>query len=406
MDAFVDLGVSVYDPAFTLDPYPYLKDLYDRPDALGFRADGMDFLFRFEQSRAVMFNKDCVRAMGNNDELERLEADYASRYPNRAWHFRHSYTHGEPDLRFKAAIGRFIAAVTEQASFAGAEPVFARLSSEASLDNYVDEIATLPMRVFLDACRLPYSEAELAELHRSGCAFLKSLENFHDEALIADCDRGLACIRDYMEQHGPRLDEASPMVELMQAGRDCGMSEEQITANLGGMFLTSISNTIGMSSAFILRSLLRDPGAWETLRDNPQMATDEHVIMELLRRDNHVKALSRQFNAGMSLDGFEIEPGQVVYLYFPGINMDHNHWPDPEQLDFSRRFTGENNIIFGGSFYTCIGRRLTMAFIGNMLQGFLRHLPDTARIDEATVEADGSWTAERVLTRLPIQLRS
>ncbi len=86
--------------------------------------------------------------------------------------------------------------------------------------------------------------------------------------------------------------------------------------------------------------------------------------------------------------------------------MDHNHGPHPEQLDFSRRFTGENNIIFGGSFYACIGRRLTMAFIGNMLQGFLRHLPDSARIDEAGVEADGSWTAERVLTRLPIQLRS
>jgi cytochrome P450 len=406
MDAFVDLGVSVYDPAFTLDPYPFLMDLYDRPDVLGFRADGMDFLFRFEQGRAVMFNKDCVRAMGNNEELQRLEADYASRYPNRAWHFRHSYTHGEPDLRFKAAIGRFIAAVTEHASFAGAEPVFARLSSEARLDNYVDEIATLPMRVFLDACRLPYSETELAELHRSGCAFLKSLENFHDEELIADCDRGLACIRDYMERHAPQLDGASPMLELMQAGRDCGMSEEQITANLGGMFLTSISNTVGMSSAFILRSLLRDPGARNTLRDNPQMANDEHVIMELLRRDNHVKALSRQFNASMALDGFDIRPGQVVYLYFPGINMDHNHWPDPERLDFSRRFTGENNIIFGGSFYTCIGRRLTMAFIGNMLQGFLRHLPDTARLDEAAVAADGSWTAERVLTRLPIQLRS
>jgi cytochrome P450 len=404
MGAFVDIGVSVFDPSFTLDPYPYLKDLYDREDVLGFRSEGMDFLFRFEQGRAVMFNRDCTRAMGNNDELQRLEADYATRYPNRAWHFQHSYTHGDPDLRFKAAIGRFIAQVTENASFAGAETVFARLSTEHSLDDYVQDIATLPMRVFLDACRLPYTEPELEDLHRSGCAFLKSLENFHDETLIADCDKGLGCIREYMERHAPALDATSPMLDLMQAGRDCGMSEEQIIANLGGMFLTSISNTVGMSSAFILRSLLRDREAWRALCGQPQLAADEHTIMELLRRDNHVKALSRQFNTGMELDGFDILAGQVVYLYFPGINMDHNHWRDPERLDFARRFTGENNIIFGGSFYACIGRRLTMAFLGNMLEGFLRHLPQTAAIDDAQTEADGSWLAERVITRLPIQL--
>ena len=54
MAAFVDIGVSVFDPSFTLHPYPYLKDLYDREDVLGFRSQGMDFLFRFEQSRAVI----------------------------------------------------------------------------------------------------------------------------------------------------------------------------------------------------------------------------------------------------------------------------------------------------------------------------------------------------------------
>ena len=86
MGDFVDLGISVFDPAFTLNPYPFLEDLYDRPNVLGFRADDRDFLFRFSQSRAVMFNRDCTRAMGNNAELERLEADYAQRFPNRAWH--------------------------------------------------------------------------------------------------------------------------------------------------------------------------------------------------------------------------------------------------------------------------------------------------------------------------------
>jgi len=404
MGRFANLGVSVFDADFTLNPYHYLRELYDRDDVLGFHSEGMNFLFRFEQSRAVMFNRSCTRAMGNNAELERLEADYAQRYPHRAWHFQNSYTHGEPDLKFKAAIGKFVAQVAEQASFADAEPVFARLSQGGLLDNYIDEISTLPMRVFLQTCKLPHDDATLRDLHRSGCAFLKSLENFYDEGLIADCDRGLATIRSYMERHFDQLDTHSPLHTLIGVGRASGMSDEQLIANIGGMFLTAISNTVGISSAFILRSLQRDPTAWQTLRAQPDLARQEHVIMELLRRDNHVKALSRQFAQPMAIDAFTIDAGEVVYLYFPGINMDHNHWPDPCSMDFSRQFTGENNIIFGGSFYTCIGRKLTMAFLGNMIDGFIRHLPATATIIDGEMEVDGSWMAERMISRMPIHL--
>ena len=39
MGQFVDLGVSYFDESFTLDPFPYLEELYGRDDVLGFRAD-------------------------------------------------------------------------------------------------------------------------------------------------------------------------------------------------------------------------------------------------------------------------------------------------------------------------------------------------------------------------------
>ena len=92
MSKFIDLGVSVFDSDFTLNPYAHLKDIYDRKEILGFHSDGMNFLFRFDQGRAVIFNKNCPRAMGNNEELQQLESGYAARFPTRAWHFRNSYT--------------------------------------------------------------------------------------------------------------------------------------------------------------------------------------------------------------------------------------------------------------------------------------------------------------------------
>lgn len=404
MSHFIDLGVSIFDDDFTLNPYSYLKDLYPREDILGFRSEGINFLFRFEQARSVMFNKHCIRAGADTAELQKLEARYSDLYPNRAWHFHHSYTHGTPDLKFKAAIGRFVALIAEQASFEAAEPIFQQLSRTGLLENYIQNIAKLPMRIFLDTCLLTYSENELDALHDAGCAFLKSLENYFDEDLIKACDAGLLTIRHFMEERFYQLDPYSPLVGLIQAGRECGMTDEQLIANIGGMFLTSISNTVGISSAFILRTLINHPDTWLKLKSAPELARDEHVIMELLRRDNHVKALSRQSTEDFQLGNFPIEAGELIYLFFPGINMDPGHWSKPLEVNLNRQFTGENNIIFGGSFYTCIGRKLTMAFLGNMIDGFIRYLNMDAKVIEDRLEIDGSWMAERILTKMPIQL--
>jgi cytochrome P450 len=161
---------------------------------------------------------------------------------------------------------------------------------------------------------------------------------------------------------------------------------------------------VGVSSAFILRTLIKNPDVLSTLKASPALARDEHVIMELLRRDNHVKALSRQATTAFQLERFPIEAGELIYLYFPGVNMDPGHWNNPLKVDLDRKFTGENNIIFGGSFYTCIGRKLTMAFLGNTIEGFIRYLSPGAAVLEDEIDIDGSWMAERILTRMPVRL--
>ena len=61
MDKFIDLPVSYFDPEFTLDPYPFLEDLYARDDVLGFRSEGMEFLFRHEDCRAELKSPLCRR---------------------------------------------------------------------------------------------------------------------------------------------------------------------------------------------------------------------------------------------------------------------------------------------------------------------------------------------------------
>ena len=126
--------------------------------------------------------------------------------------------------------------------------------------------------------------------------------------------------------------------------------------------------------------------------------------MEFLRRDNHVKALSRQAHKPFTLHGQDIAAGESVNLFFPGVNLDPDHWDRPLEIDLERQFSGENNIIFGGSTYMCIGKQLGIAFLKNVARGFVENLPESARIDESEIVVDGDWVSERVITRMPIEL--
>ena len=72
MDKFIDLDVSFFDPKFTLSPEEHLAELYPRKEILGFRSEGMNFVFRFDEARAIMFNRECAREPLANPEIVEL----------------------------------------------------------------------------------------------------------------------------------------------------------------------------------------------------------------------------------------------------------------------------------------------------------------------------------------------
>ncbi len=404
MARFIDLGVSVFDDAFTLDPFPYLEDLYGAREVLGFCSEGMNFLFRFEQCRHVIRSDRYRRPGPESAGLSLLEERYASLYPDRAWFLQRSYTQGTPNLAFKAALGRFIGTLADSPALVGLDAVLPDVTASQGGGDYIDAIATLPLRIFLDTCQLPYDAGQVQALHAAGQDWLKSFENYHDHALLAQGDRGMATLRAFLSERFDGINPRSPLQPLTAAGRAAGLDDAALIANIAGIFLAGMSNTAGMSSGFMLRTLLHHPPAWRALRDNPALALDERVITELLRRDNHVKALARIAIEPDTIDQFPIAAGEIVYLFFPGINRDPAQWGDPATLALDRDFNSDNNLVFGGAQYTCIGRKLTMAFMRHMLDGFARHLPANARIDDADIGMDGAWVAERIITRLPVEL--
>jgi cytochrome P450 len=263
MAEFADLGVSFFDEDFTLDPFPYLEELYDRKEVLGFRADGMNFVFRFEQVQQIVRSRSCGRQPLANPEIEARERVYAERYPNRAKNFQLGYASasldGQPDLMTKKLLMDFLDETARSADFSGVQPIFERLAKGGRIDDYVEFVQTLPLRVMLETCGLPFTEEQLLQLNLAGIDFIKGLDNFVDEAPLKAADEAVARVWQYVEDHLDSVDSEAPIRKLFEKGQRLGIDDEKLKVNIGSFLIIPLSNTAGISSAYLLRSLIPAP---------------------------------------------------------------------------------------------------------------------------------------------------
>lgn len=397
MNHFAPLGTSVFDVDFTLDPYPYLEDLYRRDDVLGFESEGMNFCFRFEDCHdLIAAHSNVAREPVATEETAKQQQAFDEQYPTRAWHYQYSLS----DVKAKALLNRYLLTLLDRISLAEAEPVFAVLSESGRHDDYLAEVRLLPMRMLLNAWGFRFSEDQLQRLYDNSVALVKSFDNFDDVDLLQQGEEGMAYTRSYATEQFNNPQPGSLLEDFARESRAEGFDGNYSIASLV-TFIQSTPNTISVSTALMLRNILRFPDQVRPLRENPAAITDS-VVMEFLRRDNHVKALSRQVHSPFKLRGHDIHAGDGLYIFYPGINLDPTHWDDPLCLNFQREFTRSNHNIFGGARYACIGSRIALKYFSEVLPGMLGNLSEDARILTDEVEVDGDWVAERVITKLPI----
>ena len=134
----------------------------------------------------------------------------------------------------------------------------------------------------------------LSDLNQAGLDVIRGLDNFVDETPLKPANEGQALVWRYVEEHLDQADPEAPIRQLFLKGLSLGIDEEKLKANIGSFVTIPLSNSAGISSGYILRSLIRYPEVRRELADNPELIRDDQVIAEFLHRDNHVKALSRQ----------------------------------------------------------------------------------------------------------------
>lgn len=130
-------------------------------------------------------------------------------------------------------------------------------------------------------------------------------------------------------------------------------SDEEIVSTIVSIIVVGHHTTSASIGNGIL-TLLKHPGQFARLRENPQIA--HNAVEELLRYDSPAQFISRFALEGMQLDDQPIAPGDIVLMFIGAANHDPEVFPEPERLDLTR--SPNEHLAFSAGHAACFGAPL------------------------------------------------
>jgi cytochrome P450 len=87
--------------------------------------------------------------------------------------------------------------------------------------------------------------------------------------------------------------------------------------------------------------------------------------------------------ADVDVGGVRIPEGSLVAVMFASANRDESAFPDPDQLDITRRV---ENVTFGSGMHTCPGASVSRLQLRITLEALLDHAPDAVLVEGQRLE--------------------
>lgn len=145
----------------------------------------------------------------------------------------------------------------------------------------------------------------------------------------------------------PRQDLVSELVQVEQGGDK--LTEIEMLTTVANLFLAGFSATPALLGLSAL-ALLRHPDQMTWYRENPDRVVTS--VEELIRYDGVVQLANRTVLEPAEVCGFEVSPGDEVFLLLGAANRDDEVFPDAARLDLSR--PASRNLAFGHGIHFCI----------------------------------------------------
>lgn len=119
--------------------------------------------------------------------------------------------------------------------------------------------------------------------------------------------------------------------------------------------------------------LARHPDQRRALIDDPSLIPG--AVQEILRRFSPVIHMARTAVDDVAVDGVDIARGDRVALLYGAANHDPAIFADPYRFDI-RRANANRHLAFGYGIHHCLGLRLAVLQLSQILTALLGHFPD------------------------------
>ncbi len=150
-------------------------------------------------------------------------------------------------------------------------------------------------------------------------------------------------------------------------GPDGPVSIEVAASNAMLLLIAGHDSTVNTLSNCVM-TLLRNPGSWDLVRDNPDLIPG--TIEEVARLQSAVQFFpSRWATADIEIGGTRIPAGSAVFLVWGAANRDPRRFPHPDRFDPTRE--DNEHLGFGSGIHTCFGGPLARLEINVALEIFL-----------------------------------
>ena len=122
---------------------------------------------------------------------------------------------------------------------------------------------------------------------------------------------------------------------------------------------------------------------------------------ELLRHDSPVQFTSRHALADFEVGGRAVRTGETVVAVLGAANRDPAVFPDPDELDLTRK--PNRHVAFGGGIHFCLGATLARIEAGIAIPALLGRL---AGLELAGAPVRRDTVTLRGLSSLPVRFQA
>lgn len=148
-----------------------------------------------------------------------------------------------------------------------------------------------------------------------------------------------------------------------------------------------------------VEALLRDPGQFAALRDDPDLIVG--AVEECIRWTSPVRHFMRYATADTEVAGVRIPADGRVLLSYPSANRDEAVFTDPMRFDI-RRPDADRQISFGFGSHFCLGAQFARRELRVMLSKL------AARVESIEPAGPAAWSESGFVSgvkRLPVRYR-